>query len=103
MTSPEISVGMWCWPGPRAAAGVQEARPGEPVLALFLDPVNLVLSVPPFPDGPTRAATFLRELSRAAGAMADEIDPMPQPSRSGGAHRASSVRGVRAGGGDESW
>lgn len=85
MTSVEMPVGMWCWPGPRAAAGVQEAPDGEYVLAVFLDPVNLVLTVPPFPNGSIVMAAFMRELARAAGRMADTIDPPPH--RSGGAHR----------------
>lgn len=90
MTSVEAPVGMWCWPGPRAAAGVQEASDGEYVLAVFLDPVNLVLTVPPFPNGPIVMAQFMRQLARAATQMADAIDPMQVP-RSGGAHRARSV------------
>jgi hypothetical protein len=85
-----MPVGMWCWPGPRAAAGVQEAQDGEHVLAVFLDPVNLVLTIPPFPNGPIVMAAFLRELARAAARMADTINP-PYQRGTGGAHRAHSA------------
>lgn len=87
MTSVDVPVSMWCWPGPRSAAGMQEGPAGEPVLAVFLDPVNLVLTVPPFPTGATVTARFLRELARAAARMADELDPTSV--RLGGAHRAA--------------
>ena len=85
MTSTEVPVSMWCWPGPRAAAGVQTGPAGEHMLAVFLDPVNIVLTVPPFPTGPLEMARFLREMARAASRMAAELDP---PDRVGGAHRA---------------
>lgn len=97
MTSAEVPVTMWCWPGPRAAAGVQKAPAGDPVLAVFIDPVSLVLAVPPFPDGRVVMARFLRELSRAATQMATELDP-PTERRPGGAHRAAGP-----GSGGEGW
>jgi hypothetical protein len=56
-------------------------------LAVFLDPVNLVVSTPPFPDGPVEMVRFLRELARAADRMAGELEPVAVPRRSGGAHR----------------
>lgn len=93
MTSPDVSFSMWCWPGPRAGAGVQVGPSGEPVLGVFVDPVNLVLTVPPFPDGPVRTAQFLRELARAASRMAAELDPVPEI-RPGGAHRVRPDAGV---------
>lgn len=88
MTSADVPVSMWCWPGARAAAGVQDGPSGDPVLAVFVDPVSLILSIPPFPDGSVVMARFLRELARAAAHMAAEIDP-PDERRLGGAHRAS--------------
>lgn len=88
MTSAEVPVSMWCWPGPRAAAGVQEGPGGRPVLAVFLDPVNVVLTDPPMPNGPVHMARFLRVLARAASRMAAELDPDAEVSRPGGAHRA---------------
>lgn len=87
MTSSEVPFGMWCWPGPRASAGVQEARPGETVLAVFLDPVNLVLTVPPFPDGPVVMARLCRELARSCLRMAADLDPADEMV-SGPRHRA---------------
>lgn len=88
MTSAEVPVSMWCWPGPRAAAGVQVAQAGDPVLAVFIDPVSLVVAVPPFPDGRVFMARFLRELARAATQMAADVDPS-SGRRPGGAHRAA--------------
>lgn len=96
MTSAEVPVSMWCWPGPRAAAGVQEAPAGDPVLAVFIDPVSLVLAVPPFPDGRVVMARFLRELARSATQMAAELDPSTEW-RSGGAHRAMEPRSGASG------
>lgn len=88
MTSVDIPVSLWCWTGAQATAGVQEGPAGLPVLAVYLDPVNLVLTVPPFPSGPIVMARFLRELSRASARMADELEPLIQRPRQGGAHRA---------------
>lgn len=94
MTSPDLPVSMWCWPGRQAASGVQAGRPGEFALAVFLDPVNLVLTVPPFPNGHIVMARFLRELARAAFQMASEIDPLGSSGiRPTGAHRASDSTG----------
>jgi hypothetical protein len=87
MTSPDLPFGIWCWPGRQAGVGVQQLPSGEPVLGVFLDPVNLVLSVPPFPDGPVRTAQFLRELARAASRMATELESASGVRQSGGAHR----------------
>jgi hypothetical protein len=87
MTSPDVPFGVWCWPGRQAGAGVQQLPSGEQVLGIFLDPVNLVLTIAPFPDGPMRTAQFLRELARAASQMATELDSATSARRSGGAHR----------------
>jgi hypothetical protein len=88
MTTPDVPFGIWCWPGRRAGAAVQQAPAGELVLGIFLDPVNLVLAIPPFPDGPMRTAQFLHELARAASQMATELDETADVRRSGGLHRA---------------
>lgn len=87
MTSTEIPVSMWCWPGPRAAASAQQGPTGQQLLTVFLDPVNLVLTVPPFPSGPLVMAAFLRELARAAGHLAGELEAVSVDRP--GAHRAS--------------
>jgi hypothetical protein len=83
---------MWCRPGPNASAVVQESLSGPAVLSVFLDPVNLVVMVPPFPDGAVRTARFLRQLAQTCGRWADELDPTDAPSQrprsgSGGVHR----------------
>jgi hypothetical protein len=101
MTSPDVPFGMWCWAGPQAGAGVQQLPSGEPVLGIFLDPVNLVLTVPPFPDGPVRTVRFLHELARAASLMATELDSASGVRHSGGMHRA--VPDDPTGSGATSW
>lgn len=58
------------------------------MLAVFIDPVSLVLAIPPFPDGRVVMARFLRELARGAAQLAAEIDP-PTERHIGGAHRAT--------------
>jgi hypothetical protein len=80
----EVQFAAQCWPGPNASAGIYEMVSGPAVLSIFLDPANLVLTVPPFPDGPLTTARFLRQLAGAAAQMADDLDP---PRHHGGAHR----------------
>jgi hypothetical protein len=75
MTTPSIPVRVWCWPGPRATAGVHQTASDEYALVAFLDPMNVVLTVPPFPNGDVVTARFLRELAGAAFEMAAAIDP----------------------------
>jgi hypothetical protein len=58
------------WPGPNAGAGVRELRPEEKALVLFLDPISLVVAMPPFPDGELALAQFCRLLARAARQLA---------------------------------
>jgi hypothetical protein len=76
MTTPVIPVRMWCWPGPRATARVHHTESGEYALTAFLDPINVVLTVPPFVNGDVVTARFLRELAGAAFEMAAAIDPV---------------------------
>jgi hypothetical protein len=93
MTTAEMPVSMWCWPGRRAGAEVHTTNNGEYLLSVFLDLMNLVLTVPPFPRAAIPTAQFLRELAKAALRMAGEIDPPgPTVNRSGGAHRAQEPR-----------
>lgn len=88
MTSAEVPVALWCWPGPRASAHVYEGHDGQPLLAVFMDPMNFVLSVPPVPNTAANCARFLRELAGAAAQLAEDISPSEQ---SGGVHRARST------------
>jgi hypothetical protein len=77
---------------------VQTTVGGEYLLAVFLDPMNLVVTVPPFPRASASTARFLRELARAALRMAGEIDPFSaSPGRPAGAHRADETgRGLES-------
>jgi hypothetical protein len=52
-----------------------EATPGHPALSIYLDPLEWLVHVPPFPDGDRYMVRFLRQLARVAGDMADELDP----------------------------
>lgn len=89
MTSTEIPIRMMCWPGPRAAAGLHTTRSGQLVLAMFLDPMNIVVAVPPFPDAAIPTASFLRQLASSASSLAARLDPWePSTGMDGGAHRA---------------
>lgn len=75
MTTPLIPVRLWCWPGPRATARMHQTESGKYALAAFLDPINVVLTIPPFNNGDVVTARFLRELAGAAFEMAAAIDP----------------------------
>lgn len=51
-------------------AGGRELRPGEKALVLFLDPVSLVVAMPPLPGGEVALAQFCRLLARVARQLA---------------------------------
>ncbi|RSM64872.1 hypothetical protein DMH04_50565 [Kibdelosporangium aridum] len=63
-----------CSPGKQATAGMVLVTPELPALILYLDPVNLAIQLPPFPDGSLVLARFCRELSREAARLADVLD-----------------------------
>jgi hypothetical protein len=75
MTGPTPFFGSSCWPGARSATSMVEITPGHPVLSIYLDPIEWLVHVPPFPDGDRYMVRFLRQLARVAGDMADELDP----------------------------
>lgn len=85
----ELPFAMWGWPGPNAAAGIQVSDTGERILSVFLDPVNLIITTPPFPDGPLVTARFYRQVARACAQLSAELDPTGAPFRHPGAHRAA--------------
>lgn len=68
-----MSVNMTCAPG-REAAAAMVAGSSSPSLVVFLDPVNLTIQVPPFPNGPEVLARFCRELAREAARFADLLE-----------------------------
>lgn len=70
-----MSFNVTCSPGREAAAGFMRITPELPALVMYLDPVNLAIQVPPFPNGARVLATFCRELSREAARLAAAIDP----------------------------
>jgi hypothetical protein len=89
VTSPGLPFRIWAWPGPNATAGIQEADTGHRVLSVFLDPVSLVITPAPFPDGPLATARFYRQVARACAQLSAELDPTGVPFRHPGAHRAA--------------
>jgi hypothetical protein len=52
----------------------QEIRPGQWALVLRLDPVDTVITQPPFPTGAADFVQWCRELSRAAGHVATQME-----------------------------
>jgi hypothetical protein len=73
--SHEPSFQMWGRPGPNANAEIHVTNTGERVLSLFLDPVSLVVQVPPFPSGPVVTARLYRQMARVCAQLATELDP----------------------------
>nr|WP_042195460.1 hypothetical protein [Kibdelosporangium sp. MJ126-NF4]CEL22024.1 hypothetical protein [Kibdelosporangium sp. MJ126-NF4]CTQ92804.1 hypothetical protein [Kibdelosporangium sp. MJ126-NF4] len=63
-----------CSPGKDATAGLVMVTPELPTLILYLDPVNLAIQLPAFPNGAQVLTRFCRELSREAARVADAID-----------------------------
>ena len=64
-----------CTPGRDAAVGYMQVTANLPALVIYLDPVNLAIQLPPFPDGELLLAKFCRELAREAAKLAAAIDP----------------------------
>jgi hypothetical protein len=63
-----------CWPGRRSQSFPHEIRPGQWVLVLHLDPVDTVITQAPFPTGAADFVRWCRELSRAAGQVATQVE-----------------------------
>jgi hypothetical protein len=65
-----------CWPGAGAFVSARELTESDrKALVLYLDPVSLVLSVPPVPGSESAMARFCRQLAREAARMAFDLDP----------------------------
>lgn len=89
--SPSFTI--WTWPGPQATAGIEILDTGQRVLSVYFDPVPLIVTLPPFPDGEVMTARFLRAIARACAQLSAEYDPTGAPlgrpgQRASGAHRA---------------
>jgi hypothetical protein len=76
-----------CTPGKEAAVAFMRVTEHLPALVLYLDPVNLAIQLPPFPDGDLLLAKFCRELAREAAKLAAEIDPDNQAAVDGPRHQ----------------
>lgn len=74
MTGPTPFFGVSNWPGARAATSVVEVAPGTLGLSIYLDPIDWVLNIPPFPGGEQYMVRFLRQLAHTAGELADRLD-----------------------------
>ena len=71
-----------CTPGQDAAAAFMRLTAEIPALVIYLDPVNVAIQLPAFPNGDKVLAKFCRELSREAAKLAASIDPAGEQSRS---------------------
>lgn len=67
------------WPGRRSASFGHEVRPGQWGLVLRLDPVDLLITQAPFPTGAADFVRWCRELSRAAGHVASQVENTTSP------------------------
>ena len=74
-------------PGKDAAAGFMRVTEHLPALVIYLDPVNVVIQLPPYPGGDTVLARFCRELAREATRLARHLDPAGRTPIAGGAPR----------------
>lgn len=70
-----VSFGVTCWPGRGASSSVYEVSQGHPALSIYLDPLSLLVTIPPTRHGPKQMAAFCRQLAGAAGQLAKTIDP----------------------------
>ena len=77
---------MTCTPGQQSAVVFTRDTPHVPALVLHLDPVDLAIQLPPFPDGGRVLARFCRELAREAAKLATEVDPDNSSTGSGPRH-----------------
>ena len=68
-----------CTPGKNAVAAYMKVTEHLPALVMYLDPVNVAIQLPPFPDGDVVLAKFCRELAREAAKLAAEVDPDGEP------------------------
>jgi len=75
-----VGFNVTCSPGREAAAGYLRLTEHLPALVIYLDPVNLVIQLPPFPGGDLVLAKFCRELAREATKLADAMIPASLPS-----------------------
>lgn len=81
MTGPTPFFGFSGWPGARAGASAVEVSPGRLAFMVHLDPMDILLHVPPFPGGENYMARFLREVARSASGMADQLAAAGEPAR----------------------
>ena len=61
---------VWEWLGPNPGADHCALRAGERSLVLFLEPVSLVVAMPPLPEDELALVRFCRILGRAARELA---------------------------------
>lgn len=66
----QTQFGSWRWLGPRSGADHCPLRADEIALVLFLEPVSLVVAMPPLPGGELALARFCRILGRTARELA---------------------------------
>lgn len=101
MTAPGTNYTVTCWPGRRGTSFAHEVIPGQWGLVLRLDPVDMVITQAPFPTGAADFVRWCRQLSRAAGQIASEVENAAGMPR----HYATedTAHGDRTGGDDQQW
>ena len=70
-----VAFGLTCWPGRAATASVYEISQGHPALSIYLDPISVLVTIPPTGHGHLEMARFCRQLTRSAGQLATALDP----------------------------
>jgi hypothetical protein len=78
MTAPEFgpvsNFAVTAWPSRGSTAFPQEVRPGGYGLVLRLGPVDIVIVQAPLPDGSVEFVRWCRQVARAAGQVAAEVE-----------------------------
>jgi voltage-gated potassium channel Kch len=101
MRAPATNYTVTCWPGRHGTSFGQEIRPGQVGLVIRFDPVDMVITQAPFPTGAADFVRWCRQLSRAAGQVASEVENAAAMPR----HYAdeNNEQGHGAEGGEQSW
>jgi hypothetical protein len=97
----ETNFSVTCWPRRRSTAFGQEIRPGQFGLVIRFDPVDMMITQAPFPTGTADFVRWCRQLSRAAGQVATQVENAASAPR----HYADdeTAHGDRVDGGDPQW
>ncbi|MGH3624983.1 MAG: hypothetical protein ACRDQ5_24880 [Sciscionella sp.] len=62
--------------GRAASSSMYEVSRGHPVLSIYLDPISLLVTIPPARHGHQQMAAFCRQLAGSAGHLANMLDSL---------------------------